>query len=419
MLWEACDRGFRGGFVESGNELSGVLVSRIVPWINRATHDFSVRMVKHKEDAYMVNATFLFAVGMPLIFAACAYDSVVNRNGGVSLSICFLYHVLRLGPYFMNFAFVYTLCHKEGHASVARTGLWAAPYDKKGIFRYVYNWWIGLFYGVMPASFAVGHSVNHHKYNNAEEDVVSTSDKPRDNFVNFIAYLPRWASYALNISTTLQFIREGKYKTAFDCVLGSAYYAAWVWLMLRCFGTPFTVCFVVYPFCENIVLLACINWSWHAFVDPSDPSNEFVQSITILHGPINVLNEDAHVVHHQYPGAHWTQHPDLMRKHTPSYTSGQGSIFVGTHAFEIFALVVSGQYAKLAERYLGVMPPDASRAVLGSDKASERIPREKVFADLAAQGYSCKLSQPEVEQLLKQRLRACWWGPRVKEGKKA
>jgi len=106
---------------------------------------------------------------------------------------------------------------------------------------------------------------------------VSTSDKPRDNFVNFIAYLPRWASYALNISTTLQFIREGKYKTAFDCVLGSAYYAAWVWLMLRCFGTPFTVCFVVYPFCENIVLLACINWSWHAFVDPSDPSNEFVQ----------------------------------------------------------------------------------------------------------------------------------------------
>jgi len=57
-----------------------------------------------------------------------------------------------------------------------------------------------------------------------------------------------------------------------------------------------------------------------------------VQSITILHGPINVLNEDAHVVHHQYPGAHWTQHPDLMRKHTPSYTSGQGSIFVGERA---------------------------------------------------------------------------------------
>ena len=57
-----------------------------------------------------------------------------------------------------------------------------------------------------------------------------------------------------------------------------------------------------------------------------------LQSITILHGPINVLNEDAHVVHHQYPGAHWTQHPDLMRKHTKAYNGGLGSIFVGTPA---------------------------------------------------------------------------------------
>ena len=56
------------------------------------------------------------------------------------------------------------------------------------------------------------------------------------------------------------------------------------------------------------------------------------QSITILHGPINVLNEDAHVVHHQYPGAHWTQHPDLMRKHTKAYNGGLGSIFVGAPA---------------------------------------------------------------------------------------
>ena len=49
MVWEACDRSFRGGFVESGNELSGVLISRVVPWFNRLTHSLSVKMVKHKE----------------------------------------------------------------------------------------------------------------------------------------------------------------------------------------------------------------------------------------------------------------------------------------------------------------------------------------------------------------------------------
>ena len=44
-------------------------------------------------------------------------------------------------------------------------------------FRNSFNWWIGLFYGVLPSSFACGHSINHHKYNNGPLDVVSTSDK--------------------------------------------------------------------------------------------------------------------------------------------------------------------------------------------------------------------------------------------------
>ena len=43
--------------------------------------------------------------------------------------------------------------------------------------RNVFNWWVGLFYGVLPSSFAYGHSINHHKYNNGPLDVVSTSDR--------------------------------------------------------------------------------------------------------------------------------------------------------------------------------------------------------------------------------------------------
>ncbi len=56
------------------------------------------------------------------------------------------------------------MCHKEGHSKI-------------GIFKNkrlnnVFNWWIGLFYGVMPSSFANGHSINHHKYNNGPNDVI-------------------------------------------------------------------------------------------------------------------------------------------------------------------------------------------------------------------------------------------------------
>merc|ERR1711988_1883637 len=70
----------------------------------------------------------------------------------------------------------------------------------------------------------------------------------------------------------------------------------------------FATAYLLYPFLENVVLLACVNWSWHAFNNPNDPEDEYVGSVTILDGPINVLNEDFHVVHHQYPGEHWTKH---------------------------------------------------------------------------------------------------------------
>merc|ERR1719359_1548857 len=118
----------------------------------------------------------------------------------------------------MNFAYVYTLCHKEGHS---RSGLFSDKYNDSFVMRNIFNWWVGLFFGVMPSTFRFGHSVNHHRYNNGREDCVTTSDKPRDSPVNFIAYLYRFALYATNISTVYQFILEGCYGVAWKMVIGS------------------------------------------------------------------------------------------------------------------------------------------------------------------------------------------------------
>ncbi len=81
-------------------------------------------------------------------------------------------------------------------------------------FGGIFNWWIGVFYGVMPSSFTYGHSINHHKYNNGPNDVVSSADKPRDNFLLFVAYVPRFFFYAINVSTVHQFWIEGLYLIA-------------------------------------------------------------------------------------------------------------------------------------------------------------------------------------------------------------
>ena len=211
MLWEWADRGFDGAFVNSGKELSGLLCKRVAPYFNAITQPINEKFVKKAEDAYMMNSIVAYGVGVPLMFAACAYNEVQRMQAGLGLSfsVWWLYHLIRIGPYFMNFAYVYTLCHKEGHA---RTGLFSKPYNNNSMLRSVFNWWIGLFYGVMPGTFKYGHSVNHHRYNNGYKDVHTTSDKPRDSFVNWIAYIPRWMLFATNVSTLYEFALDGEWE---------------------------------------------------------------------------------------------------------------------------------------------------------------------------------------------------------------
>ena len=145
------------------------------------------------------------------------------------------------------------------------------------LYRNSFNWWIGLFYGVLPSSFACGHSINHHKYNNGPLDVVSTSDKvsfdpsfilssfpslpsppssnspsqPRDNFSNFVRFLPRWTLYATNVSTIRQFIFQKEYKVAWRMFVGTVFYMIWIgcfWRLSPIFTFWFVFIFFLY-FC--------------------------------------------------------------------------------------------------------------------------------------------------------------------------
>ena len=60
---------------------------------------------------------------------------------------------------------------------------------------------------------------------------------------------------------------------------------------------------------------------------------------------LQVLNEDAHVTHHKYPGTHWSNTPNLLDKHKADFDQagsagadnpdGYGSVFTNTHVFEV------------------------------------------------------------------------------------
>lgn len=281
-LWDLIDRGFRG------TNGTGIIF-KISRAINTRTEKFHSKFVAYKEDSYTINVIFLLAVILPICFLLCLRD---HMNNGFSWTICILYNLFRLGPYLINFTWCYALSHKEGHMGAA---LYKKPYT---FLSKIFNWWIGLFYGVLPSSFIYGHSINHHKYDNREEDVVSTSDRPRDSFTNWIRYIPRFALYSLNVSTIIQFYKERKYGICMKMLMGTLYWFSFVFLMFKLTDFTFTFWYVVYPFFENFFILSAINWAWHAFIDDEEPENEYINSVTIVEGVFNVLNEDYHVVHH-------------------------------------------------------------------------------------------------------------------------
>ena len=225
----------------------------------------------------------------------------------------------------------------------------------------------------------MGHSIIHHKYSNDENDTITNADMPRDNWVSYVSYAPRWLLYSLNVTTFTHFVAQGNWKYARLTAFGSAWCAAprrrspkpkrtparsptlnrrptpspalarsapfvpncskfvtvtaalarnmallpplhpplllplpdpcpcpltryigFVWLVARCFGRTFVSAYVIYPLMEQVMLLMMANWSWHAFIDPTDATNENVLSTTILNGQINVRTT------HRAPGPEHT-----------------------------------------------------------------------------------------------------------------
>jgi hypothetical protein len=327
-------------------------------------------MVRNPKDAFLVPLVFLQGVVIPAFFAFCFWHQLQN---GFTPLLAFAYHCVRLGPYFTGYAYAYTMCHKEGHQS--RLGLFKPPYSHG--LKNVWNWWIGVFYGVMPSNFAYGHSLNHHTYNNDEDDIITTWDRPRDSFLNYVHYLHRFILYALNFNTMYQFVLEKKYGIARTILIGSIYYFG-IFGFFAYHDLSFAVVYLGYPMVESMLLLSAINWAWHCFLDP-DTQNVYAYSVTIFEGEenTNILNEDYHVVHHQYPGAHWSKHPSLFEKHKEEYATNKATIFKQTHAIEIFFLAILKQYDVFADK----------------------------FVDLSGE-----MSREEIVALIKTRLRTCSWG---------
>mmetsp|Transcript_34814 Transcript_34814/g.84153 ORF Transcript_34814/g.84153 Transcript_34814/m.84153 type:complete len:498 (-) Transcript_34814:323-1816(-) len=336
-------------------------------------------LVSNPKDSFVVNTTIWLGAVLPAYFAWEAYcqtSTTVESGGGeFNWYRAALYNLVRIGPMYRNFMYVYVLCHKEAHCFGK---IFKQPYSK--VLGGVYNHWVGFFHGVLPGPFTQSHIYNHHKYDNARQDVYSTGAFPRDNFWNFLHYIWTWFLYALNVSTVLQFYRENKLQRVVNTVGGTTLWAGMVTTVWWVCGPTFTIVYVLYPVVEGNILLAMVNYTWHAFIDPSDPENDYVNSVTILEGLNFCLKEEYHVVHHQYAGIHWSRHEEKYEEHLDEYIGCTATVFEKCNIFVIWGMIVAKDYEGLTQHYVQLNP----------DKSKH-------------------LTKQQLAQLLKERLQSTTW----------
>lgn len=337
------------------------------------------KFVVHPRDTFMVNTTIWLAGFLPAYFLVEAYvqaQSLAAGNGFLWWRAA-IYNVVRIGPMYRNFMYVYVLCHKEAHCFGK---LFSEPYRNYMGLQFVYNYFIGFFHGVIPGPFTESHIYNHHKYDNDSDDVYSTGAYPRDSFKQYLRYVYIWFLYALNISSIHKFYSEGMMDKTVRCMAGCLYYVFGLCLCSKFISPLFALMYVWYPLVEANILLSAVNYTWHAFIDPDNHDNDYVNSTTILDAMNFTLDEEYHVVHHQYSGVHWSKNQELYERHIEDYKKCTATVFRGTNIFVIWGMVVNKDYDGLCDHFVQYEEDESKR-----------------------------LSREELRELLKARLRCTTW----------
>lgn len=264
---------------------------------------------------------------------------------GLELSTLFVYHYLRIGPRFRYFAHIHTLVHKEGH-------------DHKGLFNSnfrffndVCQWWIGPFYGQVPGNYSVAHMKIHHRWHNDVDDVHTNLDLDRTKPLSFLIYVPRFTLYWTGLSPLALFIKRREWNLVAQIMYGMVTYYG-VTALLFFWDPVFCICYWVFPHFEAIILLCAISYLWHAFVEESDPGNQYVNSVTILDGQDNVWNEDYHVVHHHSPSTHWTDAPKHFEQHKHLYAACTATIFQNTEQGMLLKWLFEQNWDQMAAHFV-------------------------------------------------------------------
>jgi hypothetical protein len=265
---------------------------------------------------------------------------------GLELTTMLIYHHFRVGPRYRFFGHHHVLVHKEGH-------------DHKGFFRGPFRlmnqlsgMWTGLFYGTIPFHYYVAHNKIHHRWHNDCDDVHTNIDLDRTVFYSYVQFLPRFFYYWTGVSPMVLFLKRREYGFALELAKGMLYYYSVGALLCYYVGFSFACAYWLYPLLESLTFLGMIAYIWHAFVEPEDTQNQYINSVTIYNGGDNIWNEDFHVVHHHNPSVHWTDAPAHFEKTKHKYEAVQATIFKDCEEGMMIYWMFSGLWDEMADHFV-------------------------------------------------------------------
>lgn len=327
---------FHAAFPIVGNTCKNVIMAvaeTVAPYV-----------LRDKRDAPYLPWVFFLAMWGPLLMSISIYRTI---NYGFEVWWFVVYHFLRIGPRFRFFAHAHVLFHKEGHD---HSGFFRPPFN---IFNRVCEWWISFFYGLVPNSYNTAHNKIHHKFDNGPSDVHTNLDLDRSKTWSFFVYMPRFFAYWTGISPVIHFLSRGELKFARRVAEGMLVYYS-VIAGASYWNFAFAFSYLIFPHLEDVVFFGGISYMWHCYVEPGDPLNQYVNSVTILDGHDNIWNEDFHVVHHDSPTTHWTEVVKHYENHKDEYVRCRATVFRDCEEGQMLYWMLAQKWDELAAHFVDV-----------------------------------------------------------------
>jgi fatty acid desaturase len=249
--------------------------------------------------------------------------------GKPRLLLVIAFYLSLCGLKFQRSVRMFSAKHLEAHRP---QGYFSGKYDK--VFGRYVEFFLGYLYGDLPELGRTVHVRLHHKENGGLDDNAASSGYDRTNPLHFLWYLSD------NIWTTLGLAPYAYFKTRGD----EKNRRRLLWGMTRYFvyfGAVFIydwrigITFVLVPLlCMNFIM-AITSWVQHAFCDPENPEDYFVNTVTVC-DEVNFMNEGYHLCHHHRSGLHWTEMPAHLERIRDKMKESGSLVFRDLDFMELF-----------------------------------------------------------------------------------